>query len=599
MQIIDLTQGQGVREGLKTLADALTPDPDKVRRAAYYQQEAQKVGAETLKLQRENEARARIQARLAAKGAWENPDVIRENTADWSLLGDPRALQAAASGRAFESVAERQGNPLPTGFGPSPTAAPAPDTRYLGTFGGGSSHQAPAPTAPVMGAGWDQPPQTKKPAPAPIKLDFSGMAPRTFDSAAALNQYASNLRPDSPHYQDILAVNAQVNPPLRANPKTPFGPPASGQGVLPPAPFGGWQGNPNYNNDDEYRLFAAGIHAWPQTRTGQLEGVYGDLARTSIQQDHEDARNRYRVDNGSLGTPKNWIDPESGVAGGVTLDGLTDARTGQPLPDGATLGGTQSPVPRGDLLTSSNRSMVQRQQLSARDVVASADKLREQLHKTSTVVGLTGNVLRVAGGAVGQAKALLETAASQDPYGLADPSAVMAALQGAHGALSGASVDAAQFSSDIISLAYTIARERNGTSQISNRDVALTLSSLGDNWYSSPDQAMARLDDISRGYREREAAHAARLRGDALQPLPPMQTYQPGSSALPQGQGQGQAPGQPHPVPELGVEALDGLDTRGLVDLLSAVNSGRARLSPQADVALTRRIRNIQTNGGR
>lgn len=645
MQVIDLSQGEGLRSGLKTLADALTPNASEQALGAYRMQEAQKTGAETLKLQRENEARARIQTRLAQKGAWENPDVMRENTSDWAILGDPKYLQAAASGRAFESVAQRHGGAAPMGFGPTATPtsnsnpnlsapsapAPAPDTRYLGGFGGGvtsnSEPQSPSINAPLMGASWDQTPQNHTQAPAlspgvkPYKLNLSGMPVQEFASPQEFNQFAQSLQPGSPHFQDIQDINRELNPPLAPNARGPYGQVAPGQGVMPPVsapsapgtpPIGtgmaqGWAGNPNYNPDDEFRLFSAGIHSWPQTRTGQLEGVYGDLARTSIQQEHEDARNQYRVDNNvnGQGTPRNWIDPATGSAGGVTVDGITDARTGQTLPQGATLGGTQSPVPRGDLLTSANRSVVQRQQMAARDVVSTADKLREQLHRSSTVVGLTGNVLRIAGGAVGQAKSLLETAASQDPYGLADPSSLLQSLQGANGALNGASVDAAQFSSDIISLAFVLAKERNGGSQISNRDVAMTLASLGDSWWSSPAQAMARLDDISRTYRDRESTHAARLRGEALQPLPPMQTFAPGSSALPQVQPQGPTQGPapqsqqnpPQPVQELGVEALNGLDKAGLVNLLSAVNQGRARLSPEADAELTRRIRNIQSNG--
>jgi soluble lytic murein transglycosylase-like protein len=55
MQVIDLSQGEGIKSGLKTLADALTPDPDKAMRSAYLQQQAQKTGAETARLERQNE----------------------------------------------------------------------------------------------------------------------------------------------------------------------------------------------------------------------------------------------------------------------------------------------------------------------------------------------------------------------------------------------------------------------------------------------------------------------------------------------------------------------------------------------------------------
>lgn len=96
--------------------------------------------------------------------------------------------------------------------------------------------------------------------------------------------------------------------------------------------------------------------------------------------------------NPSYGTPRNYLTQDG--TQGITLDGITDAATGQPIPPGSTVftGQVQPDDPSG--LTTSTRSGLQQAEASQIDFMSTLGELRQVAEEDPTLFGTVGNIRR-------------------------------------------------------------------------------------------------------------------------------------------------------------------------------------------------------------
>jgi hypothetical protein len=92
-------------------------------------------------------------------------------------------------------------------------------------------------------------------------------------------------------------------------------------------------------------------------------------------------------------TPRNYVSPAG--ASGITMDGLTDAQSGEPIPQGSSVFTGQ--VQTGDAagLTTGSRTAAQARGQSLRDYQSLSSEVRSIGAQDPTLFGITGNVRRL------------------------------------------------------------------------------------------------------------------------------------------------------------------------------------------------------------
>ena len=135
-----------------------------------------------------------------------------------------------------------------------------------------------------------------------------------------------------------------------------------------------------------------------EVQGGLLAENFGDLGGLSPEQ-------REVLGANVSATPRNWI--HEGGGQGVTLDGVTDAATGQPIPAGARIyTGQLQGTGEETGLTNRTRQNLEQGQIAFRDFTSTMDMLQSIAEQDPSLFGVTGNVRRFGQGVAGQANAL-------------------------------------------------------------------------------------------------------------------------------------------------------------------------------------------------
>lgn len=135
-----------------------------------------------------------------------------------------------------------------------------------------------------------------------------------------------------------------------------------------------------------------------EVQGGLLAQNFGDLGSLSPEQ-------REVLGANPSATPRNWI--HEGGGQGVTLDGVTDAATGQPIPAGARVYTGQLQGSGAETgLTNRTRQNLEQGQIAFRDFTSVMDRLEDIAEQDPALFGVTGNVRRFGQGLAGQANAL-------------------------------------------------------------------------------------------------------------------------------------------------------------------------------------------------
>ena len=100
------------------------------------------------------------------------------------------------------------------------------------------------------------------------------------------------------------------------------------------------------------------------------------------------------IDPSSAGTPRNYLTAEGRQ--GITLDGMSDAATGEPIPQGSTVFTGQVQPDDVSGLTTATRTGVQQQGIALNEFSDMLGELREVAGSDPTVFGVAGNVRRGA-----------------------------------------------------------------------------------------------------------------------------------------------------------------------------------------------------------
>ena len=106
----------------------------------------------------------------------------------------------------------------------------------------------------------------------------------------------------------------------------------------------------------------------------------------------------------SAATPRNYVTADG--RSGVTLDGVTDAATGAPLPPGSNVFTGQLQADDASGLRPSVITDMQRGEIALGDFNTTVDTLRDVAGQDESLFGVTGNIRRLAQGVGGQASAL-------------------------------------------------------------------------------------------------------------------------------------------------------------------------------------------------
>jgi len=258
------------------------------------------------------------------------------------------------------------------------------------------------------------------------------------------------------------------------------------------------------------------------------------LASGAVPQDRVD--NALGLTATPSGTPKNYSTP-AGV-NGITLDGLTDAITGQPLPAGAQLvlrsSTTETPasgLTKGD---ESKQVLAGLDDANFSSLVGEARRIAEQ---DPTIFGTTGNVRRAGQAVFEQINnlGLLTGVGGEKPADLTD------AYSGAYAEMARNGVDMSLFDrydpnlNDITKLstlltfsAASVLAGQEGRS-VSDKDVKMFRTVAGDpeNWFGSQQSFLSGLDMMERILGGRAANRQDIMGGSATQPTPSAPTAAP------------------------------------------------------------------------
>lgn len=171
---------------------------------------------------------------------------------------------------------------------------------------------------------------------------------------------------------------------------------------------------------------------------------------------------------------KMYVLPDGSV--GRTVDDMTDATTGQPLPQDAVIGETN--LTGGDFqdseLAKQRQEMIARRQ-SVEGLIGQVNELDQMLAApgAGASVGIIGQAAGMINGLASQVEAGLQLTGVQEPEGLRDVMTYQSTLRSL-------GIDNAQIQSALIDLAYSVADAREG-GQKSVQDVDNALRTIGAN----------------------------------------------------------------------------------------------------------------------
>jgi hypothetical protein len=146
------------------------------------------------------------------------------------------------------------------------------------------------------------------------------------------------------------------------------------------------------------------------------------------------------------------------------------------------------------------RADIQKRQSAVLAAAKLGQRISDLVDQGDAKTGLIGVVSRVGAGTISQAKQLVAAAKAnnEEPVSL-DPATYKNQFIGNLGKFISKTGEAStRVQSNLVALAYMLARARNGGQGLSNRDVAAQLDAIGGNWLDSPTQLKAGIQESIR-----------------------------------------------------------------------------------------------------
>lgn len=218
----------------------------------------------------------------------------------------------------------------------------------------------------------------------------------------------------------------------------------------------------------------------------------------------------------SLPTPRNYITPDGRQ--GITHDGLTDAATGERLPQGSQVSTAQVQTASPSDLTTAVQTDLQRQVAASENFTDLLDTVVGIAESDPTLFGTAGNIRRVVQSVAGQARGMASLLGGD----------LDAELAAARGRLAGTNIDPAYFDpnlTDLDKLASLLAYEAAAVVAgqegrgLSDRDFREFRAVIGDptSWFSTQQSFISGLQRLRDLVAQRTARAQTRLGGAAPQ----------------------------------------------------------------------------------